>query len=586
MSKSVLKISDDLALPLEAVTNTFAIMGQRGSGKTHTATVMVEEMLKAGQPVCIYDPTGAWFGLKTSANGKSPGFPVVIFGGEHADIPLEDSAGAVVARFVIEKRTPAVLDCSLMRKGARVSFMADFLEELYHRNREPIHFVADEAHTIAPMTLAKTGRDDFPAARTLGAMEDIVLQGRRRGLGITVISQRPALVHTNVRTQCGTLVAMRLMGPHDLKAIKQWTDAHGTEEQAEQLLSSLATLKTGDGWVWSPSWLNVFKRTHFRSRETFDSSATPEVGKRVIAPKVIAKVDLDALGDEIRATIERAKADDPKALRAELAKVKTELQRLNNAKPVTETKVVKEPIITDAQMKEFTSAVKLMESAGKERIAAAEELASSGRELIQKAGEFAQAMARATNAPRPAPVAIRQPVARPSPNLGPIHNVMAGGEISGPERRILNAIAWFESIGVVPPAQPAVAFLAGYTYGGGGFNNPKGALRSKGLIRYVGDGLELTDEGKGLAVYPELSPTNAELHRKVLEILPNPEQRILKPLLERYPDAINNEDLAHAAGYKFGTGGFNNPRGRLRTLGLIEYRERRRCGTIDPFPSR
>jgi uncharacterized protein len=546
MSKSVLTISDDLSLPLEAVTNTFAIMGQRGSGKTHTATVMVEEMLKAGQPVCIYDPTGAWFGLKTSANGKSPGFPVVIFGGEHADIPLEDSAGAVVARFVIEKRTPAVLDCSLMRKGARVSFMADFLEELYHRNREPIHFVADEAHTIAPMTLAKTGRDDFPAARTLGAMEDIVLQGRRRGLGITVISQRPALVHTNVRTQCGTLIAMRLMGPHDLKAIKQWTDAHGTEEQAEQLLSSLATLKTGDGWVWSPSWLNVFKRTHFRSRETFDSSATPEVGKRVIAPKVIAKVDLDALGDEIRATIERAKADDPKALRAELAKVKAELQRLNNAKPVTETKVVKEPIITDAQMKEFTSAVKLMESAGKERIAAAEELASSGRELIQKAGEFAQAMVRATNAPRPAPVAIRQPVARPAQRIDRKAVTADGTPERLPigERKILTACAQYPE-GVT---REQLTVLTGYKRSSRDAYIQR--LREKEYVDYGGAELIATPTGVAAIGDFEPLPVGDSLREFWLAKLPIGERAILEQLVASYPQGVDRKALSESTGYQ------------------------------------
>jgi DNA helicase HerA-like ATPase len=70
-----LNISDDLKLPIDAVTQTFAVMGIRGSGKTHTASVMAEEMLKAGQPIVIYDPTGAWFGLKTSADGKRPGHP-------------------------------------------------------------------------------------------------------------------------------------------------------------------------------------------------------------------------------------------------------------------------------------------------------------------------------------------------------------------------------------------------------------------------------------------------------------------------------------------------------------------------------
>lgn len=183
-----LHIGSKLSLPLDAVTQTFAVLGKRGSGKTTAATDMAEEMLKQGQPVVIYDPTSAWYGLKSSRDGKRPGFPVVIFGGDHADVPLEETAGATIATVIVEKRIPAILDVGLLRKGARIRFMTEFCETLYHKNREAIHFFVDESHTLCPQRVSPD------TARLLGAMEDIVLQGRRRGLGVTVISQRPALV--------------------------------------------------------------------------------------------------------------------------------------------------------------------------------------------------------------------------------------------------------------------------------------------------------------------------------------------------------------------------------------------------------
>jgi hypothetical protein len=37
---------------------------------------------------------------------------------------------------------------------------------------------------------------------------------------------------------------------------------------------------------------------------------------------------------------------------------------------------------------------------------------------------------------------------------------------------------------------------------------------------------------------------------------------------------VENDQLARAAGYEPGGGAFNNPRGRLRSLGLVEYPER------------
>ena len=57
--RNVLHISPDLRLPLQAVTEAFAILGRRGAGKTSTACVLAEEMIAAGQQVLVVDPTGA-----------------------------------------------------------------------------------------------------------------------------------------------------------------------------------------------------------------------------------------------------------------------------------------------------------------------------------------------------------------------------------------------------------------------------------------------------------------------------------------------------------------------------------------------
>ena len=42
-------------------------------------------------------------------------------------------------------------------------------------------------------------------------------------------------------------------------------------------------------------------------------------------------------------------------------------------------------------------------------------------------------------------------------------------------------------------------------------------------------------------------------------------------LLEIYPSDISKDELAEQTGYVPRSGGFNNPCGRLRTLGLVEY---------------
>ena len=90
-----LHLAPDLVLPAEAVTQTFAILAMRGSGKTYTAAVMVEEMAKAALPFAVVDPIGVWWGLRADAAGTGPGLPVVVFGGDHGDLPLDAASGEV-----------------------------------------------------------------------------------------------------------------------------------------------------------------------------------------------------------------------------------------------------------------------------------------------------------------------------------------------------------------------------------------------------------------------------------------------------------------------------------------------------------
>lgn len=582
-----LNIAKDLKLPLDAVTQTFAIMAKRGVGKTHTASVMAEEMLKHGQPVIVYDPTSAWWGLKSSADGKEPGYPVVIFGGEHADVPLEENAGEMIATVIVERRLSAILDCGLMRKGARIRFMTAFCEALYHKNREPIHFFIDEAQTVAPQNLKAMPE----IARLVGALEDIILQGRRRGLGVTVISPRPAILNTSIRSACEVLIAMQIVGPHDRKAIQDWIDVHGDDvEAAREMMATLSSLKRGEAWVWSPAWLEIFVRTKFRRRETFDSSATPEIGNRVVAPSRMADIDLAKLGKEIAATVERVKADDPKTLRVEIAKLQHELTLAKQAVPkVPAVKItrVEVPALKKGEIKQLKQFLQIIENATKSMtngrytlesaIGNAETIAKEISSVIQNSMKGVTAIGASgkdAHTRPPTGVAIA-PIPQRKVEAG------NGADLPGPQQRILDAVAWFESIGITEPETTAVAFIAGYTVGGGAFNNPRGSLRTAGLIEYRGSKFALTDSGRSVARMPGYPPTQKELHDRVLQLLPGPEQKLLRVLIDIYPNDIGDADLAERAGYSAGGGAFNNPKGRLRTLGLATYPAARRIRAAD-----
>jgi DNA helicase HerA-like ATPase len=84
-----LKLAEGVSLPIDAVTQAIGIVAKRRVGKSYTARRFAEQLLNAGQQVVIVDPKGDWWGIRSSADGKAPGFPVVILGGEHGDVPLE-----------------------------------------------------------------------------------------------------------------------------------------------------------------------------------------------------------------------------------------------------------------------------------------------------------------------------------------------------------------------------------------------------------------------------------------------------------------------------------------------------------------
>lgn len=316
-------------LPAEIVTQTIGILAKRRAGKSYTARRFTEQLCHGGHQVVIVDPKGDWWGIRSSANGKAPGLPITILGGERGDVPLEKAGGELVAKLVVEERVSALLDLSHFRKGEVAVFMADFLETLYRlkareKFRTPVMLVIDEADAIAPQ------KPQHGEERMLGAAEDIVRRGGQRGIGCTMISQRSAVLNKNILTQIQVLIALRTIAPQDLKALDAWIDVHGTEDQRKKLMGSLPALPVGDAWIWSPGWPTtdgIFERVHVLPIETFDSGASPKPGEKCTEPKALAEVDLEAIRRQMADVVQRAAEADPKKLRARIAQLEAEAKK-------------------------------------------------------------------------------------------------------------------------------------------------------------------------------------------------------------------------------------------------------------------
>lgn len=313
-------------IPEAALANHIAILGKTGSGKSWTARSAVEGILDRGGRACIIDPTSAWWGLKSSATGKSGGYPVVIFGGEHADLPLAGSHGEALAEIIGTSSTPAILDVSLMRVGERTRFFADFADALVRKNKGPLNLVIDEAHLFAPQGKV----NDPQSGAMLHAANNLVSLGRSKGLRIMLITQRPAKLHKDSLTQVETLVAMRLIAPQDRKAVEEWIKDNADQDKGREIIQSLATLKTGHGWIWSPE-LRLLEQVQFPRIRTFDSSRAPE--DIADAKVVLAPIDRDAIASRLQAVAADAIVNDPAALKRRVSELERQLRTKPAASP-------------------------------------------------------------------------------------------------------------------------------------------------------------------------------------------------------------------------------------------------------------
>ena len=501
---AALAISAALALPAEAITLTQVILAKKGSGKTYAAAVFCEELLKRRTtPVAIFDPTGASWGLKSSADGKAAGYPVVIFGGDHADIPLHPDQGEVIARAFIERRFSCVLDVSLLRKGEILRFMTGFLECLYRVNRESVHLVIDEADVIAPQR--PMGED----ARTLGAMQDIVRRGRIKGIGVTLITQRPQVLNKDVLTQADILWALRLNHPRDLGAIEEWIGVHADPKEARAMMDSLPSLPIGTAWIWAPAF-DLLKRCQIRRRETFDSSRTPQPGEKLAKASVLASVDVAALGAELASAAEEVKQNDPKTLRTRIAELEKQLAAKPAIVPIDEAAIFQKGVMAErSEWQRMTDSIldahiKPLEATMRQHIA------DICQELQLGPNEPPRPLTAGEQPPRPALVAPPQPtVPRKPPARLPAPPAGDNGALPRPSLLVLRELARWHPKRI---SKRKIAFSLGTNASTSTWRGWMAPLRSAGLIEEPGSDLALSAVGLEL-IADEIPPpprTDAE----------------------------------------------------------------------------
>jgi len=565
-----LNISEALALPPDTVTSTLVIYGGKGMGKTNLGAVIVEELARQHLHWAVLDPLGVWWGLRHSRDGKGPGIECLILGGAHGDIAIEPTAGAVCADLVVEEAANVIVDFSrapsgrVWSIGEKIRFVTEYAVRLFERQgeliggrrRPPMIQILDEAARYIPQSYPAGALD---LARCAAAWNQIVEEGRNFGLGVGLITQRSARMAKSVSELADVMFAFRTIGPNSIDAIIDWLGEHVPKERWKSMIEQLRMLPRGSALVVSPGWLQFEGIVPIRMRETFDSSATPGHGEAMSEPRGGAKPDLDQYRARMAATIERAKADNPAALRAEIVQLKKQLAAKESASAgldrAAAEKMVHEALLQGIKVeraKWYQRLLRAKDDVGvvfewvDENLTFAAEDSGAGSSFSpsnesakhEPPREFHHRDGSRGGAPVRREPIVDQSATRREPIAG-------SSALPVGERRVLTAIAQ----AIDGADREMLTVLTDYKRSSRDTYIQR--LREKGLIEVSGNDLRAT-EGGIAALGADFSPlpTGGALRELWLGRLPSGERTLLEAIVKEHPEIVSRDFLSECTGYK------------------------------------
>ena len=560
--KNKIKIANELELPIDAITQTFAQIGKRGAGKTYLASMIAEQMLNVQAQVIVLDPIGNWWGLRVDADGKSKGKDIFIIGGTHGDVPLASEGGKEIAKLLVEKSISVVLDISEFRKNERKKFVTDFAEEFYQlKKKKPsaVHIFLEESQKFVPQVVRG---DD---ARMVGAWEDIVRLGRNYGIGCSLISQRPQSVNKEVLSQVECLCVPQVVGRHERKALEEWIREAGEDRS---IVDKLPSLHQGEGYVWSPSWLRIFKKVNFNKKSTFDTSATPKLGEATKSAK-ISKMDIEKLREQMVNVVGKINQEklDRKSLIDEISRLKKELK----SKPKAELNLdVIEGLKKRAHNEGFNEAKK-------EIMREVDFLRKENKCLIgimDKVGNLLKVKPalRPEYSFKPKTILTKEPskvdytkeITPKVTNKSPISYESDTNRNLGICARKLYSVLFVNQDTEFTKVQ--LGLLSGYSTKSGGFRNSLAQLNSMGLIQRNNGKISINEINEEYAI-ENTEGISKELWSKNLGVCA---RKIFEFLLGYENTQFTKEDIAENVVYSVNSGGFKNSLAQLNSLGLIK----------------
>ncbi|BEI24571.1 ATP-binding protein [Vibrio fluvialis] len=135
----------------------------------------------------------------------------------------DDPLPTIVNQFLTQKTTVQVVDLSGVPNEvagvasaaiARIVFQLKVWQTEAERQNSPVLLVCEEAHRYVP----NRGEAQYEAAQS--AIRRIAKEGRKYGVGLLLVSQRPSEVEATVLSQCNSWIVLRITNDSDREHVR------------------------------------------------------------------------------------------------------------------------------------------------------------------------------------------------------------------------------------------------------------------------------------------------------------------------------------------------------------------------------
>ncbi|MBD3350444.1 MAG: DUF87 domain-containing protein [Candidatus Lokiarchaeota archaeon] len=330
------------------------VTGRSGSGKSHTVGVIVEELIKKQIPIVIIDRHGEYSSLKVIKddidlpdcdffNIEEPKHAfsqyIVEFGEENMNPGVDlglDYLYASQPQDLVAKGQCTIINLRGLSLETQRETVDWLLNKLYKastkREISPFFLFIDEAHELA-------GKRQTEVADTVRL---IAQEGRKFGMNLVVITQRPQALNVTLRAQAGTWIIHKLTDVNDVKITCKSAEGLSSKEDDEliQMLDVGEAIIVGEISPKSPVQVKI------RQRYTVHGGAGYNILDYVKKDEDLHKSEMikhlkNRIGKEDLERIKTAKGlgINPEELPKDYVKLKEKVEQLEMQKAQADTEI-------------------------------------------------------------------------------------------------------------------------------------------------------------------------------------------------------------------------------------------------------